>query len=302
MDEVLNDQNPLVSIVIITYNSSKYVLETLESAKDQTYKNIELIISDDFSTDDTVPICKKWLNENGGRFRTTRIIVPERNTGTAANCNRGVRESKSTWIKLIAGDDILDENLVLSSMEFSLQNPKAKLILSQVSGFTGSKTNIVATWPVKPIPDDVRQQFRSVLKGGAIKSPGVMIKTELILQLDGFNERFPFMEDDSFWVKCLQANEKFYLSKDSLVLYRLHDSVSNSKKINPQFFSSLKRFKFEIVFPLMRKERMYASLFLIKARLKIMEYFINHESINPIFHFFLFQILRVVVKAKKILD
>jgi len=302
MDEVLDDQNPLVSIVVITYNSSKYVLETLESAKDQTYQNIELIISDDFSIDETVPICKKWVNENGGRFTATTIIAPESNTGTAANCNRGVRESKGTWIKLIAGDDILHENLIQSSMEFSLENVNAKLILSKVFGFTGSKTNIVARWPIKAIPGDIKQQLRSVLKGGAIKSPGVMIKTELILQLDGFNERFPFMEDDSFWVKCLQANERFYLNKDSLVFYRLHDSVSNSKKINPQFFESLKRFKFEIVFPLMRKERMYTSLFLMKARLKILEYFITHQSINPVFRFFLFQILRIVVKAKKILD
>ena len=64
------NNNPLVSIIVITYNSAKFVLETLESAKAQTYQNIELIISDDGSTDNTVQICREWLknNEEQGRL------------------------------------------------------------------------------------------------------------------------------------------------------------------------------------------------------------------------------------------
>lgn len=52
-----DSKNPLFSIIVITYNSSVFVLETLESAKNQAYQNIELIISDDGSTDETVAIC-----------------------------------------------------------------------------------------------------------------------------------------------------------------------------------------------------------------------------------------------------
>lgn len=54
-------KNPLVSVIVITYNSSKYVLETLNSVAAQTYDNIELIISDDCSKDNTVEICRNWL-------------------------------------------------------------------------------------------------------------------------------------------------------------------------------------------------------------------------------------------------
>jgi len=56
-------KNPLVSIIVLTHNSTKYVIETLNSAKSQTYEDIELIVTDDFSTDNTVEICRQWMHE-----------------------------------------------------------------------------------------------------------------------------------------------------------------------------------------------------------------------------------------------
>ena len=62
-----------VTVNVLTYNSSKYVLETLESIKTQTYQPLILHICDDCSTDDTVKICKKWIGENSDRFIKTKI-------------------------------------------------------------------------------------------------------------------------------------------------------------------------------------------------------------------------------------
>jgi len=112
MEETTNnndilEKQPLVSIIVITYNSSKYVLETLESAKAQTYQNIELIVSDDCSTDNTVEICQEWIAKNKERFVRTELITAEKNTGIPANCNRGVKSVQGEWVKLIAGDDAL---------------------------------------------------------------------------------------------------------------------------------------------------------------------------------------------------
>ena len=55
---------PLVSICVITYNSSKTVVETLESIKNQSYSNIELVVSDDCSPDNTVELVQQWLEKN----------------------------------------------------------------------------------------------------------------------------------------------------------------------------------------------------------------------------------------------
>ena len=80
-------KTPLVSISLLTYNSDRFVLETLESVKAQTWQHIELIISDDGSTDQTVMICSNWLVENQQRFNKTQLITVAQNTAIPSNWN-----------------------------------------------------------------------------------------------------------------------------------------------------------------------------------------------------------------------
>ena len=108
---------PLVSIVIVTYNSSKYVLELLESCKAQSYDNLELVISDDASTDNTLALCKDWLDKNGSYFSSCQLVEAEENTGVAFNVNRGVLASNGKWFKLCAGDDILHSEAINTYMQ-----------------------------------------------------------------------------------------------------------------------------------------------------------------------------------------
>lgn len=124
--------NPLISVVIITYNSSKYILETLESIKAQSYKNIELIVSDDCSTDNSVELSTKWINENRDRFTNAKIITTPVNTGISANCNRGLRECTGEWIKILSGDDILLKNSIKDNFNYASEHPEASFIFSNV--------------------------------------------------------------------------------------------------------------------------------------------------------------------------
>ena len=93
---------PLVSICVITYNSSKTVLSTLESIKAQSYSNIELVISDDCSPDNTVEIVQQWLEENKSWFIRTELITVEKNTGVTGNVNRSCKNTQGKYVKPIA--------------------------------------------------------------------------------------------------------------------------------------------------------------------------------------------------------
>ena len=124
---------PLVSIIVITYNSS-YVLETLESIKNQSYKNIELIISDDCSTDSSVSLCQRWLEKNESHFIHALLVTNPCNQGIPANCNRGIRAAQGEWIKLIAGDDLLMPNCI--SDYINTISPEIDILVGRIQCFT----------------------------------------------------------------------------------------------------------------------------------------------------------------------
>lgn len=217
-------ENPLVSIIVITYNSSKYVLETLESAKAQTYQNIELIISDDGSQDETVELCEKWLAENKDRFIDSQIITVEKNTGIPANCNRGVKASKGEWIKLIAGDDVLLNNCVKDNIEH-VRNSDIKVLFSKLRIFDKKAQYDMRPSVVTFFEKESDEQFKMLLAYDHVgNTPTIFINKKLIGQLGYYDEEFCLIEDYPFWIKCAQNGNKLHFMNKLTVLYRLHDS------------------------------------------------------------------------------
>jgi len=227
--------NPLVSIIVITYNSAKFVLETLESAKAQTYQNIELIISDDGSQDETVELCEKWLAENKDRFIDSQIITVEQNTGIPANCNRGVKASKGEWIKLIAGDDLLVDSCISLFMSFIERNNEVKVVqcLVQFFGDGSEKPKIIPIELKRNIFKlSANHQLRAIYSYNFIASPGVLIQKDLIIRHNHFDEEFMSLEDFPMWLKILYGNDKFYLLDTVLVYYRRHENSQSMQTVS----------------------------------------------------------------------
>jgi len=196
----VENKNPLVSIVVITYNSSKYVLETLESEKEQTYQNIELIVSDDCSTDNTVDICRNWIEENKDRFVRTELITVEKNTGFASNCNRGCKVAQGEWIKLIAEDDALLFTCIEDNINFILNHPETKMIHSKALMYKDCFTdnNYIATSPVNSLLSEnfsAKEQFTILSFKNTIFAVTVFIKKETFISLGEYDESIGLCED-----------------------------------------------------------------------------------------------------------
>jgi alpha-1,3-rhamnosyltransferase len=235
-------EQPLVSIVVITYNSSDYVLETLESAKDQTYKNIELIISDDCSTDNTVEICKNWLEENKERFKHTELIKVEKNTGIPANCNRGVKASMGEWVKLIAGDDILFNEAIKNYLDFLKQNKEVHILHSEIEFFENDKTTTKKSYYTKNsfFWLSAKKQYQKLLHKNTLNAPSIIFSKFIFDELDGFDESFKLIEDYPFWLKATKAGYKIWFFDKTNVYYRIHNQSvqrNNSPFVSSKFIS-----------------------------------------------------------------
>ena len=232
------ENNPLVSIVVVTYNSSKYVIETLESAKNQTYKNIELIVSDDCSSDNTVEICKNWIENNKKNFINTELITVNKNTGIPANCNRGLYLSKGKWIKFIAGDDALlntciDDNLLkINEIDQEVYALHSEVLLYSEfldnSNFI-SKSN-VSSLLISNNLINAKEQLELFVRGQIPLAPSVFFYRPALLLLKGFDEKLPY-EDIPMWIKFAENNFKIHFLNKATVKYRICDSVSNSKNL-----------------------------------------------------------------------
>lgn len=109
--------NELVSIIMPSYNTAKFISETIESVSAQTYPNWELIIVDDCSTDDTDAVVRPYLAD--GRIR---YMKNEKNSGAAVSRNRALREAKGKWIAFLDSDDLWLPEKLEKQIAFMEQN------------------------------------------------------------------------------------------------------------------------------------------------------------------------------------
>jgi len=214
------EKNPLISVIVVTYNSSKYVQETLESAKAQTYSNIELIITDDCSKDNTVEICERWLEKNKTRFINTHLIIAKKNTGIPGNCNRGLNASKGELLKFIAGDDvILPEFIEQSLKEFQTDNNIAVTFTN--AKIIDEKSNIIRNLSTKKYKSGyIFKEIFFVDFWPA--APSFMFKREPVLEVGGFDETIGV--EDYMLILKLAQKYKIQHVNEFLTLYRMHSS------------------------------------------------------------------------------
>ena len=97
----LTNQDELVSIIMPSYNTAKYIGQSIESVLNQTYQNWELIIVDDCSTDETEEVIQKYLSDSRIRY-----LKNEKNSGPALSRNYALREAKGKWIAFLDSDDL----------------------------------------------------------------------------------------------------------------------------------------------------------------------------------------------------
>jgi alpha-1,3-rhamnosyltransferase len=203
---------PLVSVVVVTYNSSATVIETLESVKYQTFKNIELIVSDDCSKDNTTSIVERWMKDNGECFVNCLLINTPCNTGTAGNLNRGCKAAKGEWIKSIAADDRLLPQAIERYVNFIKNNPDSDFVFSKVRGIGDQDAMKNCIWLESDkffLRLNKYEQMILLCCWNYIPAATFFIKSNLLQNIGGFDESIPLIEDWPFLLKIVHEGYRF---------------------------------------------------------------------------------------------
>ncbi|MCF8255339.1 MAG: glycosyltransferase [Bacteroidia bacterium] len=282
-------QQELVTIIIVCYNSAQTVLETLESACQQTYSHLELILTDDASTDDTLSQVQTWINEKGNRFVRTQLISHPINTGIPANCNRGVKAAKGKFLKLIAGDDILATTCIEHNMEFIEANLHVQLVVSNILSFNCGNNHLESKKLFQPLHQKLmgldansEKQYQAFLKEFMGATPSFFIKKSVLEHLNYFDEKYPFIEDYPFALNATKAGFCFYYLNKVTVYYRIsQQSVygSRGKKAFNNFYQLRLPFDQEYRFPLLPTKQVKKELFEYH-RLNLLNHLgLNHKNL-----------------------
>ena len=244
---------PIVTIICLCYNQDDYVLESLFSVINQSYSAIELIIVDDYSTDNSKATIEKWLVN----YPEIQFIANEANLGNTKSFNKALKIAKGQYIIDLAADDILLPNCV--SLQLNAFKNTGYKNLGVVYGntelinengefhsyyFAADKSKKVIK---KRITGDI---YVSVLSGGdSICSVSSMVKKSVFDSLQGYDETLAY-EDLDFWIRA-SRNYEFDFIDEILIQKRIvanslgsdffKKNDSKAKKINHSTYLILKK-------------------------------------------------------------
>ena len=213
----------LVSVVVVSYNSSLYITECLDSIKRQDYKNIELIVTDDCSTDNTIEVAQRWIDDNSSRFERAIIVQTEKNSGVAGNCNNGLYSVKGEWVKMIAGDDMLCENCISTYVDYVKKTDNPAVVVSDMYKLCdGEKTYLNTKFSNIVFENSTPQkQLKLLSKRNIILASSVFLNVNRIRKMGGWDEDIPMCEDAPMWLNITSHGYKIHYIKQALVIYRI---------------------------------------------------------------------------------
>ncbi|MBE8713681.1 glycosyltransferase family 2 protein [Sphingobacterium hungaricum] len=206
--------DPLVSVIIPNYNNQKFIAASVQSALQQTYSPIEVIVVDDGSTDQSVDVLEGLLQKDTKKF----TLLKQENSGVSAARNFGAKHATGNFYVFLDGDDMLSPEFVETCVSAYSKEPDLEIVYP-ASNYIGAKSGL---WK---LPD---YDFSKFLLTNMIPVYG-MVKANTFKAVAGFDESLTYYEDWDLWIRIIRDYPtKVKSIPQPLYQYRIHDVAKSS--------------------------------------------------------------------------
>ena len=226
--------SPLISILIPAFNCEKYVAETIACLLNQSYKNIEIIVVDDGSTDNTLHVLSQV---NDARLKYS----VQANKGASAARNAAFANSSGEFIKFMDSDDLISPNCLEVQLKKIINQPGC------IASATWGRFYREDGSDFKPAPETVWKDLpgidwliNSLIDSGAnMMQPGIFLVPRNIIEKAGaWNETLSLIDDFDYMIRVISNTSSVLFCEDSLLMYRSGISISLSGKKSAKHMQS----------------------------------------------------------------
>jgi glycosyltransferase involved in cell wall biosynthesis len=222
---------PTVSVLTACYNQSQFVVESLESIRNQTYPNIELIIIDDCSTDDSVSIIRDWISRNSVKCR---FIAHDKNQGVCKTFNEALSYATGKYISMIAADDVWLPHKTEKQVREMEQLPEDIGVLYTDAIRIDERGNLLPEKFIESLRNFSSMPegdlFQTLLEKNFIPAMSTLIRKSCYDKVGNYDEKLCY-EDYDMWLR-ISTQYKFKFSPEISTKYRVVSTSMTKKKLH----------------------------------------------------------------------
>ena len=229
---------PTVSVIIPTYNCGHLVAEAVDSVRAQTYRDFEVIVVDDGSTDDTWPTIEK-LAASWGKIRA----IHSEHAGLAAARNRAIARMRGEWIALLDADDLWEPQKLQRCMDYLAAHRHLRIVYTPMAPIREDRTPMIG----HSKPCHAGQLTEKLFESIFVHDPAAVFHKLVIEACGGFDESLPVCVGHEFWLR-VSAKFEFGLIDEALALRRWSEtSLTRANRLRGRLIKAkmLERFYFE---------------------------------------------------------
>lgn len=218
---MLNVNLPLVSIVTPAYNCANRIGDTIRTILQQTYRNWELLIVDDCSTDNTIDVISEWIQKDA----RIKLFRQEKNGGASLARNRAIVESSGKYIAFLDGDDMWLPEKLEKQIKFMIENDYY-FTYSPYYIIADGESMDLSKLPIRRCPEKLN--YHELLKMNRIGCLTVIFDAEKVGKIT--IPRLDKRNDYALWLTALRKGITAYRLNEPLAVYRSHQGISKGNK------------------------------------------------------------------------